>query len=172
MSRLTDSSTSKNSSFRRYLMPSRRHPIWPVTCDVIWLVSSRLCSKTVNTNVNCRQQNCCVVNVFSTENWFHVMFPYLRIYSLKLLFFLTWDFISCYMYVFSSESLLLVVLYFFTWHFTFVLPFLTRDFTPCYTKLSHLRFYPLLCNTCKYFLTRDITPWCVIFLPEILLLAV
>ena len=40
MSKFTDSRTSKNSSFRRYLIPSRRHPIWPVTCEVIWACSS------------------------------------------------------------------------------------------------------------------------------------
>lgn len=45
MRRLTLSRTSRNSSLRRYLMPSRRQPIWPVTCDVIWAVSSFDCSK-------------------------------------------------------------------------------------------------------------------------------
>ena len=40
MSRLTLSSTSRKSSLRRYLMPSRRQPICPVTWLVIWDCSS------------------------------------------------------------------------------------------------------------------------------------
>ena len=40
MRRFTLSSTSKKSSFRRYLMPSRRQPICPVTWLVIWDCSS------------------------------------------------------------------------------------------------------------------------------------
>lgn len=42
ISRLTDSRTSRKSSLRRYLIPSLLQPICPVTCDVIWLVSSLL----------------------------------------------------------------------------------------------------------------------------------
>lgn len=40
ISRLTLSSTSRKSSLRRYLMPSRRQPICPVTWLVIWDCSS------------------------------------------------------------------------------------------------------------------------------------
>lgn len=49
MSRFTLSRTSRNSSFRLYLIPSRRHPICPVTCDVIWLVSSLVFNKWSHT---------------------------------------------------------------------------------------------------------------------------
>lgn len=40
ISRFTLSSTSRKSSLRRYLMPSRRQPICPVTWLVIWDCSS------------------------------------------------------------------------------------------------------------------------------------
>lgn len=40
ISRFTLSRTSRKSSFRRYLMPSRRQPICPVTWLVIWDCSS------------------------------------------------------------------------------------------------------------------------------------
>ena len=46
MSRLTLSSTSRKSSLRRYLMPSRRQPICPVTWLVIWDCSSLVCGVT------------------------------------------------------------------------------------------------------------------------------
>ena len=48
MSRLTLSSTSRKSSLRRYLMPSRRQPICPVTCDVICDVSSFVCHRATS----------------------------------------------------------------------------------------------------------------------------
>ena len=41
MSKLTYSRTSRKSSLRRYLIPSRLHPIWPVTWLVIAACSSR-----------------------------------------------------------------------------------------------------------------------------------
>lgn len=42
ISRLTDSSTSRNSSFLLYLIPSLLQPICPVTWLVIWACSSRV----------------------------------------------------------------------------------------------------------------------------------
>lgn len=42
MSKLTDSKTSKNSSFLLYLIFSLLQPIWPVTWLVIWACSSRV----------------------------------------------------------------------------------------------------------------------------------
>lgn len=56
MSKLTYSKTSRNNSLRRYLMPSRRHPICPVTWDVICACSSFVADLIP----------CCVMNVFST----------------------------------------------------------------------------------------------------------
>lgn len=48
MSRLTLSRTSRKSSLRRYLMPSRRQPIWPVTWLVIWDCSSLVYGATIS----------------------------------------------------------------------------------------------------------------------------
>ena len=59
MSKLTDSKTSKNNSFLLYFIPSRRHPIWPVTCDVIWACSSLVWDFTP----------CWVMNVFRAPTW-------------------------------------------------------------------------------------------------------
>lgn len=46
ISRLTYSRTSRKSSLRRYLIPSRRQPICPVTWDVIWACSSLVADLT------------------------------------------------------------------------------------------------------------------------------
>lgn len=56
INKFTYSNTSRNSSFRRYLIPSRRQPICPVTWDVIWACSSFVADLIP----------CCVMNVFST----------------------------------------------------------------------------------------------------------
>lgn len=68
MSKLTDSKTSKNNSFLLYFIPSRRHPIWPVTCDVIWACSSLVWDFTP----------CWVMNVFKAPTW---RICYLKSYS-------------------------------------------------------------------------------------------
>ena len=59
MSKLTDSRTSRKSSFRRYFIPSRRHPICPVTCDVICVCSSFVCVLIP----------CCVMKVLSAPTY-------------------------------------------------------------------------------------------------------
>lgn len=48
ISRLTDSSTSRNNSFLLYLIPSLLQPICPVTWLVIWACSSRVYNKQLH----------------------------------------------------------------------------------------------------------------------------
>lgn len=55
MRRLQNSNTSRKSSFLRYLIPSRLHPIWPVTWEVICACSSFVWDLTP----------CWVMNVFN-----------------------------------------------------------------------------------------------------------
>ena len=158
-------------------MPSRRHPIWPVTCDVIWLVSSRLCTKTMNTNEYAHEKTPLWHFTYSDFIWVQsynickednfVIFwkwntvAYMMHYGVVCVVTLPFrHFCWCRGFCHRTESDLFLFSYclltfiscyvFFTWHFTPCYTFFTCDFTLPY--ISSPEIYPLL-----YSLTCDLS---------------